>query len=255
MPTLDIPVSADLQKMFDLPSCEAISLPKPAPMKLTLPTGGEFHAFADISKGIPTDCSMSFSLILQIAPFLASIECLVKVLALLKPLIDIIKGLTQVPPSPPVQAVSDFIDAAAKLLPCFGILIGANLFPFIKDLLMLIISILNCLLGQLKTILALMSGLSLQINAAQAAGNDELVKALQCAQENAQTSADHMNNSMGPISNVLNLVQPLLEIAGIDAITLPGLGSAQDTAALQNTVNTLQDVVSMLQDIVSKLPG
>ena len=38
-------------------------------------------------------------------------------------------------------------------------------------------------------------------------------------------------------------------------ITLPGLGSAQDTAALQNTVNTLQDVVSMLQDIVSKLPG
>jgi len=54
---------------------------------------------------------------------------------------------------------------------------------------------------------------------------------------------------------VLNLVQPLLEIAGIDAITLPGLGSSQDTAALQNTVNTLQDVVSMLQDIVSKLPG
>jgi hypothetical protein len=251
MPTLDIPVSADLQKMFDLPSCPSISLPKPAPMKLTLPTGGELHAFADISKGIPTDCSMSFSLILQIAPFLASIECLVKVLGLLKPLIDIVKGL----PVPPVKAVADFIEAAGKLLPCFGVLIGANIIPFIRDLLLLIISILNCLLGQLRTTLELMRGLSLQINAAQAAGNTELVQALQCAQENAQTSADHLTNSMGPIGNVLNLVQPLLELAGQGAIALPSLGSAQDTQALSDAVNKLQDVVSMLQQIVESLPG
>ena len=62
------------------------------PLKIELPMGGSLKAFTDISKGIPTDCSMVFNLMVQLAPMLASIECLVRVLKLLAPLIEVIKG-------------------------------------------------------------------------------------------------------------------------------------------------------------------
>src|SRR5947209_805152 len=93
MPNLDIKVSADLQEMFDLPSGADLSLPKPKPLKVQLPGGGTLKAFSDLSKGIPTDCAMTFSLLMQLGPFLASIECLVKVLKLIHPLIEVIKAL------------------------------------------------------------------------------------------------------------------------------------------------------------------
>ena len=76
----EIPVSVNLQQLFELPDCEALALPKPQPLKVRLPNGGTFTAIADLSKGIPNDCSLSANLLLQISPFLASIECLLKVL-------------------------------------------------------------------------------------------------------------------------------------------------------------------------------
>src|SRR5262249_48627704 len=76
MPNIDIPVSADLQEMFNLPDCAQISLPQPKKLKVSLPGGGTLKAFSDLSKGIPTDCALTFSLLMQIGPFLASIECL-----------------------------------------------------------------------------------------------------------------------------------------------------------------------------------
>jgi hypothetical protein len=53
MPNIDIPVSDELKKLFELPQCVDIKLPKPSPIKITLPTGGgSLNAIADISKGI-----------------------------------------------------------------------------------------------------------------------------------------------------------------------------------------------------------
>jgi hypothetical protein len=134
MPNVDITVDADLRKLFNLPPCSDISIPGPKPLKVQLPTGGSISAFADISKGIPTDCSMTFSLLLQLAPFLAATECLLKVLKLLKPLIDIIHGLTKVPPSPPVKAVEEFVKAAVDLAPCLLVPTPASIIPFVRDL-------------------------------------------------------------------------------------------------------------------------
>src|SRR5262245_59010048 len=93
MPSIDIPVPINLQKMFDLPPCEEIKLPAPSPIKIQLPTGGSIQAFTDISKGIPIDCWMTFNLLVQLAPLLASMECLVRVLKLIKPLIDVVKAI------------------------------------------------------------------------------------------------------------------------------------------------------------------
>jgi hypothetical protein len=251
MPNIDIAVDADLSKLFKLPPCSDLALNPAKGLSVQLPTGGALQSFADISKGIPTDCSMTFSLMLQIAPFLASIRCLLNVLKLLKPLVDIIKNL----PIPPASALVEFGEAAAALAPCLLIPTPAIIIPFVKDLLCLILKVLECVLGQVKSLLAIMGPLQLQLAEAQQSGNDELLATLQCAQQNAETQAGQIMNSLGPAGMLLELAGPLLDIAGVPAITLPSLGSTSDLTALNTAVQTLQGVVGTIQTVVDGLGG
>lgn len=251
MPNIDIAVSADLEQLFQLPPCADITLPAASGLSVQLPTGGSLQAFADISKGIPTDCSMTFSLMLQLAPFIASIQCLLNVLKLLKPLIDIVKGL----PFPPASAITEFAEAAVGLAPCLLIPTPLVMIPFILDLLCLILKVLNCFLGQMESLIKIMGPLSLQLTAAQQSGNDDLVATLQCAQQNAQTQAGQIMNSLGPVGALLEVAGPLFGIAGVPAITLPALGSASDIAALNSVVQTIQLVVTDVQAAINLLGG
>ncbi len=256
MATFDIPVEVDLQSLLDLPPCEEITLPKPAPLKVRLPSGGNIQAFSDLSKGIPNDCSMTFNLMLQVAPLLANMDCLLKILKLIKPLIDVVKSLG--PPPDPIKlpkAITDFVKAANDLIPCLLIPTPASILPFLKDLLCLILKTLKCLLSQLKTLSGLMKGLSLQLTAAKADGNAELVKALECAQNNAAIQAQHLSASVEPVGVILDLMGALFGIAGVQPIQLPQIGSASDAAALDNIVQTLQGVVATIQIAVDALPG
>ena len=102
---------------------------------------------------------------------LASMECLIKILKLLNPLVDVVTNL----PMPPVKAVQEFAKAAVDLAPCFLIPTPANIIPFIRDILCLILKILACLIGQLRTIGNLLEGLTIDLEDARARGNDELV--------------------------------------------------------------------------------
>jgi hypothetical protein len=248
---MDIPIPVDLTETLKLPTCEEIRLPLPEPLSITLPTGGSIKAIADLSKGIPNDCAMTFSLMMQLAPMLASMECLLKILKLLKPLVDVVTNL----PMPPVKAVQEFAKAAVDLAPCFLIPTPANLIPFIRDILCLIIRVLNCLLGQLKTLVALMNGIQLQLDAARSAGNFDLEETLQCAQANAETSGQHMTKAIEPIGVLLDLVGPLMGLAGVEPIQLPALGSKSDVNALQEVIKTLQGVVATLDVVVESLGG
>lgn len=251
MPNVDIAVDADLQQLFQLPSCADITLPSASGLSVQLPTGGALTAFADISKGIPTDCSMTFSLMLQIAPFLGSIACLLKVLKLLKPLVDIIQNL----PMPPVGALVEFGEAAAGLAPCLLVPTPAAIIPFILDLLCLILKVLKCFLDQMKSLIKVLGPLTLQLNDAQQSGNHDLLTTLQCAQQNAQTQAGQIMNSLGPVTVLLELAGPLFGIAGVPAITLPSLGSASDVASLQSTVQSIDGVVTTVQSVIDSLGG
>lgn len=251
---VEIPIPDDLKALFAIPTCDAIALPQAGELKLRLPNGATLSSIPDLSKGIPTDCSLTVNLFLQLAPFLASIECLLKVLGLLKPLIDVVKGLNPPDPMKLAQAVPDFLDAAVKLLPCFGMIIpGVTIFNFIKDLLLLIIKIIKCMVGQLETILGIMQGIELRLGEAQAAGNTELMKVLECARENATTAAGHAQQSLGPVTNILPLITSFLELAGV-SFELPALGSAEDSAALAETIAKLNDTITTLESIIETLP-
>lgn len=249
MPNIDIPVDANLQSLFGLPECDTINIPFPKPLKIQLPTGGSISSISDISKGIPTDCAMTFSLMVQIAPLLASTECLLKVLKLLKPLIDVIKGL----PMPPVKAIQEFAKAAAELAPCLLVPTPLNIIPFLRDILCLIIKMLNCFLGQMKSLIAIMSGITLQLQLAQ--GNDELTQTLQCAQENAARQAQHLTASIEPVGVILDLAGSLFDIAGVPGVKLPSLASPDDLQAMNQIVQQMQSFVATLQIVADALGG
>lgn len=248
---MDIPIPVDLNKELGLPPCSELRLKMPAPLKITLPTGGSIKSVNDLSKAIPTDCSVTFSLMLQLAPMLASMECLLKILKLLKPLIDIVTNL----PMPPVKAVQEFAKAAVDLAPCLLIPTPANMLPFIRDILCLILKVLNCLIGQMKTVLAMMQSLQLQLDAARNGGNFELEESLQCAQANAEESASGLTKAIEPVGVILDMIGPLMGLVGAEPIQLPQLGSKGDAESMSKAIQSVQGVVGTIQVVVDALGG
>jgi hypothetical protein len=254
MADIDIKVSPDLKKLFGLEPCEMIKLPSPKKLTVQLPVGGaKIQAFSDISKGVPNDCSLTLNLMLQIAPFLAASACLFKVLALIEPLMDVIKAVAPPDPIKLAKAMPKLLKAAADLAPCIAFPLGIPF--FIRDLLCLIIKVLNCLLGQLKSLLAIMSGITLQLSIAEADGNTDLLDALNCAKENAELQGAHLTQSIEPIGLILKAVGPLMGMAGIPEITLPTIGSGSDLQAMQQLVQTIQGIVGTLQIAADALGG
>jgi hypothetical protein len=251
MPNISVPIEADLKKVFDIPPCESLKIPGPKPLKVTLPTGGKLSGLSDVSKGIPTDCALTFSLMLQIAPLLASMDCLLKILKLLKPLIDVVNGL----PVPPVKAVQEFAKAAADLVPCLLVPTPASMIPFVKDLLCLIIRALKCFLSGLKTVIGVMSGATLDLSNALAAGREDEAMVAKCALENANSEAQHLMASVEPIGVILELAGPVFGIAGVEPIKLPSLGSNADLESLNSALQAIQGVVGTLEIAAEALGG
>ena len=232
------------------PVCLDISLPKPVPAKITLPTGGSLTAINDFTKGIPDNCSVGFSLLLQLGPFMGAIKCLIDILNLLKPLIDVINGL----PFPPAKALKDFAEAVPPVVECAIAFTPQGGLPlFLRDIICLVIKIVSCLVDQLKSITALMKSLSIQFDAAE--GNEQLTASIECAQENAQCAAQGAMVSFEPVLVILELVAPLLEIAQIGPIELPALGDTESVEQIETVTETLEQFVATLELIVEPLGG
>jgi len=243
--TIDVPLPPELEEYLSQPVC--IPMPKPAKVEINLPMGGTLKGIADITKAIPDDCSLSFSLALQLGPFLANLDCLLKIVKVIEPLVNVVTGLTKPDPIAVAESVPKLAQAVPPLLECIAKFLGAGVPLFVRDLLCLVIKILGCIIGQLKSITALMGGLALQIQSAQAAGNTELLAALECAQQNAQISAQHMMSAVEPVMVLLSLAEPLLGIAGVNPIQTPALASPDDLEKMQDAINGLDELVKTLR--------
>src|SRR5690348_1870010 len=187
MTAIDIKLSAELQKQLELPACSTFSLPKPKLPELTLPTGGTLKALADTTSRIPSDCSLNFNLLLQLAPILASMECLFDVLKLLGSLKEFFDAAAKDVFAVPSAAVK-VVEAFGGVAKCIGFPFGLGAFLFIRDLLRLIGTILRCLGQQMKSIAADLGQLTLKIQGAASSGNSDLLAALTCIKENHQRS-------------------------------------------------------------------
>ncbi len=254
MTTLDVKLPEAIQSQLALPRCLDISIKKPKLPEIRLPTGGSIKGIADLTRGIPSDCSLNINLAVQLAPIMASIECLVKVLALISPLIDVVKGLAPIDPIKLGKAIPKFLEAAKELAPCLLVPTPVNMLPFVADILRLVIALLKCLVQQLRSIISLIGGLELKIATARSQGNEELLSTLNCARANADAALASTMMGLEPIGVILELAGPFLGIAGVDPIKLPAAAGAEDMEKLNETLTQLEDFLATLQLIADALP-
>jgi len=248
---IDIPLPDALTKRLTPPSCDDIKLPTPEKLNLCLPFGGSFQGIVDVTKAIPDDCSLTFSILLQLPPLMASLGCFIKLLKLAQPLMDFVKAVPSVQPQKILGAVPALVDALTEIVGCLTS-IQTGVPKFVRDMLHMIAKLLKCIAGQLKSLAELMSGLEISIQAAQASGNKALMDQLKCAQDNAKAQADAATGSMDMIAAVLAVAEPLLQLAGV-SLSLPTIGSAQDAASIEEAANTMLSIGASIDQIASSL--
>jgi hypothetical protein len=218
---------------------------------IKLPLGGELSAFADFSLGTPSDCTLAFSLMMQLAPMLASITCLIKVLGVIGKLKDALGGLVK--PTPDFSGFQAVIDAINKdCMPC----ITAVLAPFpnfvftIKGVLNLLISFLTCIIHELEHILEIQA--KIDVEAAQ--DNPVLLEALQCAQANADQAMVNLKQGLAGVKPLLDMVKTLGSIAqipGLDDLSL----DIPDSPDKAEVVTGLKAKIAELNNTIQSLPG
>jgi hypothetical protein len=222
-------------------------------MKIHLPTSGTLIVPMDPTADAPSDCSTAFSLLSLVAVYLASTQCLLKVLKLTEPMVDIVEILQR----SPELAVSGakFLRVAEALTPCALVSTGFAILPFLRDLECVILRALNCTIGKLKSIVAVMTGLANQLNAAQAARNTDLVRELQAAQTRAQASAAALFVSLEAIQAVLELAGDFFGLAGLQAVQLPPAPAATDLNSLNQLLGSLENFAAALKVASDNLGG
>ncbi len=248
MARIDIPVSANVQDALDLPPCAKLRIPKPKPLTLALPTGGTMQAVTDLSKGIPTDCGASMNIMLQVAPLLAAIDCPLKILGVIGPLMEVITSLTKGDLLGAGQAMGKLTPAIEKLGPCLGLVVpGGSMVPFVKDLLCLVRAALNCVLTNLRSVRDLLRGYQVALGDAT---SDADLDVLTCTRDNADAQLASVGQAIDPIAAVLGLMGPLFEIAQIEPIKLEvSAMSSDDLESLNATVAVLEAAVTAIDDV------
>jgi hypothetical protein len=221
-----------------------IKLTPLTPMSVTLPLGGSLSSIADFSLGTPSNCTMTFNLLLQVTPMLASIACLIKILGVVGALKDVFSSL----PTPDLGKLFSAIDEAVECIAD----VAVPIIPFVKtiiDILKLIVAFLTCFVDELTSIVNIQA--SIDLSAAQ--GDPALLAALNCAQANAETSMANLNAGIAGLQPLISMVGTLASIAGVPlnlSLTPPPAGSNPLAA-----VAHLKATVDNINQIVQSLPG
>jgi len=189
-----------------------------------LPMGGELTGSGNPHPPL-SECSAIINLQTQVAPLIASMSCQLKVLKLLKPLIDIVKGL----PNPSVASLAAFDEAAVDLAPCLLIPTPAVVLPFLRDLLCIEIKSLNCFLQNLQSLLG------------EAGVNQSRVRCVL--------------DSYPSIVGRLKLAGELFGIAGVSLPDGPILGDGTDPASLEADRDAVVAFTTALQFVADALGG
>ena len=221
---------------FEVP---CIPFPEPKNITIPLPFGAELKTLTDLSQGVPTDCALAHSLMLQISPMLAGMTCILRVLKVLSALKDTI--ITE-PPFFNVFTIGDLVSALAELSSCFLLIDPIQICKMVAAILDTILAYVGCLIESFESIWNFQIGIDL--NAAQ--GNPVLLASLGCAQENSQKALNGVMSSMEGIQPLLDMVNMVLGIVGMEPIAMPPLSAETPSLAdLAPDVDPLAEVKAM----------
>jgi hypothetical protein len=196
---------------------------------IQVPGGGQLFGFPD-AHAPSAECSSVTNLQTQVAPLLVSMSCQLKILKLLKPLIEVIRGL----PTPPLQALQEFSKVATELEPCLLVPSAAAILPFVRDLLCIELRSLRCLLRNLQA-----------VDAQQGAASGS----------SAQLLSRSILDSFVPIVGVLKLAGEFFQLAGIALPAEPILTGGTDPASLHADQLAIAAYAAKLQEVADAIGG
>jgi len=215
---------------------------------ISLPVGAELKGVADFAAGVPTDCKVNMSLLVQLGPLLAAMGCILKILEVLGNIIEFAKAAPD--PFKMAEKVAALVSSFEKLSSCIPPLAPLTFALMIKGILELIINILSCLVDSLASIV----DFQVSLDFASAEGNPALLAALDCAQRNADTSMSNLLNSMGPIETVMKVVGGVAALAQLE-IALPDLSALGQAADAAQAVQQLKQSIDGMKAVIESLPG
>jgi len=235
--------------MNDTVTVPCVKLPQIDIPSISLLGGVEIKGFADFSLGTPTDCKLTFNLLLQLAPLLASMACIFKIFNVIVKLEDFLNAATSPPFNDLPGTVPAVIDAITELKKCIPIP-GIELYLMITGILKLVLDFLSCFVDTLSSIVEFHA--SIDLNAAE--GNPVLQAWLGCAQDNAKESMDNMMVSLQPLQPIMKVATMLIGLAKLP-IQLPDLSNLSLDADASVTIASLKQAVDTLKSAVASIPG
>jgi hypothetical protein len=227
---------------LDLPLCLG-PLPDPKKFEIPLPFGGALKPLVDMSKGLPSDCELVHSLMIQLTPMLSGMECVLRILKVIMALKELLTSL------PDLSKVGDVVKAIEELAECFIMLTPAGIGKLIAAVLRIIIAYLNCFISAFMSIYTFQLGLDFS----SASGNPVLLNSLNCAKNNAQKSMDGLSNTMEGVQPLFDLLTLLGSIGGLQ-LKLPSLSDIAGNEDPLQAIEQLKSTLEELQQIADSLP-
>lgn len=212
--------------------------------------GVDLKAFVDITAGPPTDCKLSFNLMIQLAPLLASMACLFKILDVISKIKDFATAVPDV--AKLAQSVPKLVDAIGELEGCIPPLQLPRLALMLKGMLQLVISFLSCFLTQLDSLIEFRASLDF----AAAEGNPILTESLMCANANVDAAQVNLLKSLEPLVPLMDVVGMVSGVAGIP-VEIPDFGGMAASAGgdVNESIDSVRGAIDTLQAVVDGIPG
>jgi hypothetical protein len=210
--------------------------------------GVDLKAFIDITGGPPTDCKLTFNLMIQLAPLLASMACLFKILNVISKISDFANAFPNM--SNAVKAASDLVKAIDELKGCIPAFAVPQLMVMLKMMLQLVLQFLSCFLSQLHSILEFRGSLDF----AAAEGNPVLTEALTCAGNSADAAQVNLLKALEPLMPVMNITGMVGGIVGIP-VEIPDFAAMSAGGDVNESIGSVQKAIGTLQKVIDSIPG
>lgn len=250
---IDVELPESLQKKLAAATCYEI--PELKVPSISLPTGGVIKAVGDFTDRAPSECSLNMNLLVQLGPILANLECIIKLLGVIEPLKKVAEGMAE-------SKINKIFDAGPALVEALGAISQCvlkltvpplGIACFLASILKLIVKILSCMVDQIASMVSLITDLSASLVIANKEGNTALAATLECGLKNAQTSTKNSMAGLDPVTAIMELMTPLMTLAGQDPIQMPSFDQLESVEQLEQAMVKLNETVSAIELVADTL--
>jgi hypothetical protein len=215
-------------------------IPRMQPITIPTPFGIELKSITDLSKGVPSNCAIVHSLMLQLAPMLAGFSCVLKILGVIGALQKFAKS--------PLTESGGLLKAIDKAADCIGLPINPKPWlDMIKGILQVILAYIGCLIQAFESIRNFKVGIDLDAEG----GTPLLLNTLDCAKGNGDTSLASLMEAMSAIEPLMQIIDTITGI--VPGINL-GLPKLSLTSGGDDPLQPIIDFHDKLAEIVDAIP-